>query len=364
MDFEGISYLSAHMQDYAIALVISLLLSLAIYKTHDYHHHLTSDDVDGVQKFHSHSVPRVGGIAIYLTLWLVSFFLDNNSNGILRPVLYAVIPAFLSGLVEDITAKINPAIRLFSILLAGLLICLTTGISLKSLNVIGLDQLIAIPMISVLVTAFMLAGVANAINIIDGFNGLSSGSVIIFLSTFAGISFSVNDFYLGGICLLLAATILGFWLVNYPFGRLFLGDGGAYLIGFFLAWIAVLLPYRNGISSWVSLLVCSYPVIEVLVSIVRRKINGQDPSQPDCGHMHSLIKLVLVSRHFAHKPDWWRNSMVFIITLPYTLISQSLALAFYAERSQLVLAFIICALLYMSIYQYLAGKFQYLTQPQ
>ena len=195
-------------------------------------------------------------------------------------------------------------------------------------------------------------------NIIDGFNGLSTGSAAIFFITFSVIAFSVNDAPLGMLCLLLAASVLGFWCVNYPFGKLFLGDGGAYLIGFILAWIAVLLPYRNGLSSWVSLLVCSYPVIEVLCSIVRRKINGHNPSQPDCWHLHSLVKLVLVRSYFYHKPAWWRNSMVFVLLLPYILFSQLLALMFISSRNELMLSVLICALIYLLVYQFLLVKLQ------
>jgi UDP-N-acetylmuramyl pentapeptide phosphotransferase/UDP-N-acetylglucosamine-1-phosphate transferase len=90
---------------------------------------------------------------------------------------------------------------------------------------------------------------------------------------FAVIAWSVGDANLASVAIILAACVWGFFWVNWPFGKLFLGDGGSYFVGFALAWVAVLLIERNpSVSPFAALLVCIHPVSEVLLSIFRRKL--------------------------------------------------------------------------------------------
>ena len=92
------------------------------------------------------------------------------------------------------------------------------------------------------------------------------------------------------LALLYAALVLGFFLVNFPFGKIFLGDGGAYFAGFLLASLGVLLPARNAeISAWTAILICAYPVIETLASMRRKaRRDGHSVGQPDRVHFHML----------------------------------------------------------------------------
>src|SRR4029450_979221 len=97
-----------------------------------------------------------------------------------------------------------------------------------------------------------------------GFNGLAAGSVAIMLGAMGLIAYSVGDAQLATVSFVLAAGALGFGAVNWPFGKIFLGDGGAYFLGFLLAWVAVLLPMRSPhVNAWATMLVCAYPVLEV-----------------------------------------------------------------------------------------------------
>jgi UDP-N-acetylmuramyl pentapeptide phosphotransferase/UDP-N-acetylglucosamine-1-phosphate transferase len=110
---------------------------------------------------------------------------------------------------------------------------------------------------------------------------------------------------------MLASITLGFMLLNYPFGKIFLGDAGAYFVGFLVAWVALLLPMRNEeISPWASLLVCAYPIVEVLYSMARRMKAQLKAGEPDNLHLHTLIKTRLVRRHLVDLPTWAKNAMV------------------------------------------------------
>ncbi|MDB5859152.1 MAG: glycosyl transferase, partial [Ramlibacter sp.] len=119
------------------------------------------------------------------------------------------------------------------------------------------DPLLRVAPVAVIFTAFAVGGVSKAINIIDGFHGLASGTATLCLLALACIAAHVGGAPLVLTCVIVAAPVAGFWMVNFPWGKLLLGDDGAYFAGFALAWLAVLLPIRNAdVSPWASLLDC------------------------------------------------------------------------------------------------------------
>jgi UDP-N-acetylmuramyl pentapeptide phosphotransferase/UDP-N-acetylglucosamine-1-phosphate transferase len=142
-----------------------------------------------------------------------------------------------------------------------------------------------------ILTVVAVAGIANSVNIIDGFNGLASMCVVIMLAALAYVAFQVGDPLVGALALAGVGAVLGFFVWNFPAGLIFLGDGGAYFLGFFVAEVALLLLVRNpDVSPLFPLLVCIYPVFETLFSIYRRKfLRAVPPSMPDGIHLHSLI---------------------------------------------------------------------------
>jgi UDP-N-acetylmuramyl pentapeptide phosphotransferase/UDP-N-acetylglucosamine-1-phosphate transferase len=284
-----------------VAIFASLVFSALVVLTKRYHGHMTMDSNHGVQKFHVHPTPRVGGLGIYLGLlaaWLV--VKDSTASQILKTIVLAGIPAFAFGILEDVTKKVGVIPRLLATMASGLIACLMTGLSLNRVDIPFIDEAFKLLPIALLFTSFAIGGVANAINIIDGFHGLASGAAITILLALAAIAFEVGDVPLVLATLLVAAVVAGFWLLNYPWGKIFLGDGGAYFTGFSMAWLAVLLLVRNPqISPWVCLLVFSYPVIEVLYSVVRRFLQNQSPGAPDGLHLHSLVKTQVIRKQFS-----------------------------------------------------------------
>ena len=283
-----------------ISVAAAFALCLLIVVTTPLHAQYSLDiPASGVQKFHEKPVPRVGGLAIFLGLIIGYGLLETSYAGphaegtqmLLKPMLFAALPAFAFGLAEDLTRSVGVAERLLATMASAVLAWWLTGVSLTQLDTPGLDALVAVLPLSVAFTAFAVGGVANAVNIIDGFHGLASGFFILACAAIGLIAVQVADPGLAQLAFLSAAVALGFFLVNYPFGRLFLGDGGAYLLGFWLAWLCVLLPMRNPeVSAWVSLLVCIYPVTEVLYSIYRRLALRLHMGEPDRAHLHTLLR--------------------------------------------------------------------------
>jgi UDP-N-acetylmuramyl pentapeptide phosphotransferase/UDP-N-acetylglucosamine-1-phosphate transferase len=155
----------------------------------------------------------------------------------------------------------------------------------------GLDWIVSFPVGAALVTVFAVAGVANSVNIIDGFNGLASMCCVLILLCLAYVGFQVDDLLIGWLALAGVGALLGFFIWNFPAGLIFLGDGGAYFMGFYLAELAILLLYRNPtVSPMFPLLLCIYPVFETVFSIYRRRfLRSMPPSMPDGIHLHSLI---------------------------------------------------------------------------
>jgi UDP-N-acetylmuramyl pentapeptide phosphotransferase/UDP-N-acetylglucosamine-1-phosphate transferase len=330
---------------------VSMLIAVMLVLSKNWHGHLSMDSTFGVQKFHTNPTPRIGGIAIAVGLILASFFAMEAIQYLLWPLIVAGIPAFAFGLLEDLTKRVSVRTRLLATMSCAVLGWFITGYTITEVNVPGLDWILSFSVVSILFTAFAVGGVANAINIIDGFNGLAAGASVIILCGFAALSWSAGDRDLAYTCLMLAGAVMGFLLVNWPWGKLFLGDGGAYFVGFALAWIAVLLLARHPeISAWAPLLVCAYPILEVGFSVYRRRKRGCNPGAPDRLHLHSLVKKRFVRKMLPNSSNLVRNSVAGLVMWGAALIPAVLATTESQDSLELAFLFVLCALLYSSVY--------------
>lgn len=274
----------------AVAFVVSMAVCVALIGTERWHARFSHDGCTGLQKFHKRPVPRIGGVAIaagYAATWP---FLPEEMFATWGLIGASGIPAFAAGLGEDLTKRVGVRQRLLATMCAGVIFALLTGYTMHQVDLPGVDLLLSFTIAALLFTGFSMGGVANAINIIDGFNGLAAGALIIMLGAFAWVAAQVGDTLVLSLALVYAALVAGFFVVNFPYGRIFLGDGGAYFAGFLLATLGVLLPMRNPeISAWTAILICAYPVIETLASMRRKsRREGYSVGQPDRVHFHML----------------------------------------------------------------------------
>lgn len=319
------------------------------------------DSSSGVQKVHTTPTPRIGGIGIAIGVF-VGFAASSHGAAaaekrmILGAILMAGIPAFIFGLLEDLTKKVSVKIRLLATMASGVLGWGITGTSLTHVDIPGLDFLLGFTIISVIFTAIAVGGVANSINIIDGLNGLTAGTAMIILAAFGIIARLVGDIPLAFTCLIIAGAVAGFFFVNWPKGKIFLGDGGAYFLGFTLAWIAVLLPERNhSVSPWTSLLICSYPIIEVCFSILRRSLReGYSPTEPDFFHLHSLANKRWARKMFSNFSKPMQNGLTSPFLWIYAMIPCTLAVFTYQSKPLTAASFIVSLLCYLIYYNKLA----------
>ena len=344
--------LYVHLFPALVAGGVSLLVALLLVLTKHLHGRFSMDSCMGVQKFHINPTPRVGGITIAMGSLVGYLFAEPSVQALLGPLVLAGIPAFAIGLLEDVTKRVKVRTRLLTTMSCSILGWALTGYSITATNVPGLDRLLGFTAISVPFTSFAVGGVANAINIIDGFHGLASGVIIIILISLSLIATVLGDTNLVFTSLVLAGAVVGFLLVNWPFGKLFLGDGGAYYIGFAVAWLAVLLLARHHeVSAWAPLLVCSYPILEVGFSFVRKsKRVGHHPSQPDRLHLHMLMHRRLARRFYPRAGRTLQNGLTSLFSWACAMVPASWAVVFYNYTPVLVLGFAISIALYWLVY--------------
>ena len=294
-----------------VAFMITLGASLLLVITRRWHGRFSLDSDHGIQKLHTQPTPRIGGVSVLLGLLGAYSFATEDVQLLLAPMLPASIPAFAVGLLEDLTKKVGVTPRLVATMLSGVLAWQFTGVSMQNTGFSPLDWILSYSPLAVVFTAFAVGGVANAVNIIDGFNGLASGTVAIMASAMGLIAVQVQDPNLAAVCFVVAAIALGFGVINWPLGKLFLGDGGAYLLGFLVAWLAVLLPMRHpNLNALATMMVCAYPVLEVGFSVRRRMRRiGHHPGQADRAHLHHFIHRRLVRPALPQLSGTLQNGM-------------------------------------------------------
>ena len=356
-----------------ILLVFAFLLSLIVdiliikYSTKS-GKMLDKDSINKPQKMHFGDIPRAGGIGIFTSF--CAFIVLFAIFGILEMKYIAlIIPAFFifcSGILEDFHSSISPKVRL----LLQSIGCICAIVIFECvITDIGFSLPFAF---AVIFTLFCIVGVTNAINIIDGFNGLASGCVILMLASIAIVSFNVGNSDVFYISLIIIASILGFFILNFPKGKIFLGDGGAYLLGFLVAFLLIILTqnppaesliynsptyesasqmqslknaiFKTKVSAYYGLCIAIYPVFEVLFSIWRRRKRKLQAMQPDCIHLHTLIYRRIT------RSNCKTSMMIWAIISPFVFLP-----VFFYDKTAILLIFIaIFVIFYIYFYRRIA----------
>jgi UDP-N-acetylmuramyl pentapeptide phosphotransferase/UDP-N-acetylglucosamine-1-phosphate transferase len=282
------------MFSFIVSFVSSALLTLLVVRYSKLHGPALDNNFSGVQKVHSHSVARIGGLPIFLAVAItaaISVWRVPVLGKWLLSLLVCSSIAFGGGIAEDYTGKVRPSGRLVLTMIAALLGYLVLDAKIARLDMPWMSWTIDSLWIVLPLTVLAIAGIANAVNIIDGFNGLASVVTIFMLISLAYVAWQVGDMFVLISAFTVAGATAGFLIWNYPVGLIFLGDGGAYFIGFMLGELALLLVMRNPqVSTWYAALLLIYPAFETLFSVYRRMfIRGKSPAMPDGIHLHSLI---------------------------------------------------------------------------
>lgn len=340
------------MSLFFIAFLISAFVSFLIVKTQEWHGaHSYDHDLDGVQKFHDVPTPRIGGIAIFFSIIIVvnyNILIGKYVTDLGLWWIVAAIPVFLGGLIEDIKKSVSVKDRLLLAFLSATIAYYSIGAQFIYIDWFWFEQnILTFYGVSLFLTIIMVGGVANATNIIDGFNGLLLGYIFMVLSVITLITYQITDIELMKLSLIFQGSVLGLFIFNFPKAKIFSGDSGAYLVGFLIVTFSLLLVNRNSqVSPWFPLAVLIYPVFETFFSIYRKKVlRNKSPSKPDAIHLHMLIYQRLVSNKAKYK-----NALTSIIIWLLTLPNISLALFYWDNTIILIFSALLFCVLYVWFY--------------
>ena len=273
------------------------------------------DLAEGVQKFHFTPTSRLGGVAIAVglctgagALALLAPYSDFTVHTLW--FLLACAPVWLGGLLEDLTHRVGPTIRLLLATVSAGWLFGALGVAVTRTDVWPIDLILLIPGAVLCTTLLVVAGFTHSVNIVDGFHGLACGLGLITVSGLSFMAWRVGDLMLLQMCLLSLFAMLGFFVFNWPSGGIFLGDAGAYLIGFWVVEIGLLLAMRNpSISPMAPVVAGILPLIETLFSIYRRKVIHQQPvNYPDGLHLHTLVYRRLLFNPQVHLTPTQNNT--------------------------------------------------------
>lgn len=339
-------------------LLSTIITQLIISHGYKFSHLILDNDLISPQKIHKIAVSRIGGVAIFISFFIVTIIFEElNSENIKNNTIFQALIAgyliFLIGLVEDITRNLSVKLRL--ILTATILLVMSylLNIQIERTGVEFLDHILDNKIFSVLFTIFAITGLINSYNIIDGVNGLTCFTSITSLFSLLIASSQFYDPNIFFLTLVSISSILGFFIFNYPRGLIFIGDGGAYLLGFLIAIFSIFLINNvEEISPFFIILINIYPITETLFSIYRRINNGQSPGSPDLNHLHSLIYSKLAIGNTKNK-SIKLNSASSIYIWPYIALSNILAIIFCTNSYYLILFIIILFIIYLITYKIL-----------
>jgi len=249
----------------------------------------------GERMVHEGKIVRVGGIAVYLAFMIAIFMFVKIDRMIIGMLIGASI-IFFTGLIDDIF-DIKPLVKLFMQIVSALVVIYFGGINLDKFNLpFGLS--ITNEIILDIVTFVWIIGVTNAINLIDGLDGLASGICLIVLATLYIIA--INFSGVGGLILavILMGSICGFLPFNFHPASIFLGDCGAYFLGFMMA-CTTLMSFKS--TAFITLLLpfsmLFVPLADSLLAIIRRKISRKKITDADKRHLHHVLMFDLNLGH-------------------------------------------------------------------
>lgn len=259
-------------------------------------------DKPNERKIHSHPVPRLGGVSIwfctvvsFLVLILLSYYPHRS---LVSGLLLGSSLMFLLGLIDDIynlSAKFKFVIQ---ISIATIVFLLGVKITSLFIPIIGL---ITIPkFLSYFITIGWIVGISNAVNFIDGVDGLAGSVITISSVTLGLISIAASDVVTALVAFILAGSMLGFLTYNFHPAKIFMGDSGALFAGFLLATLSVMFSMKNvDCKMYVPLLILAVPILDITFSSLRRILKGKSPFVADAEHIHHKLLNLGLSQNKA-----------------------------------------------------------------
>lgn len=340
-----------------IVFLCSLAGCLLLYWTKSFHLGRSARGHSGaaVQSAHRNPTPRIGGVAIGGALLVSLFFAPASMLDNYGPFVISLTPVFLAGLADDLGYDVPPWSRLLAAALSSIMAITLLQMWIPRVDIPYVDAVVAYAPVGILLTVFATSGVCNAFNLIDGLNGLSAGTGVMVAVGIAAIGFNAGNSDFLMLSMLLVAALAGFLVFNFPFGKLFLGDAGAYSLGHILAWFAILLVTRKPeVATWAVLLVFFWPVADTLFAIYRRTRAGRKLGQPDRLHFHQLIMRSIEILWLGRKRRHIANPLATLVMMPFIAIPIVTGVVFW--NNPLMCAVLLVIYVFLFVGTYVGGK--------
>lgn len=243
------------------------------------------------RRVHDHPIPRMGGLAIFLGFVVSLLIFVPMSTQVMGLLVGAVIIAIM-GAVDDIVS-LNPWVKLAGQVFAAL-VAIRSGISfdyISTLNIFSTETAINIGFLSLPLTLLWIVGCTNAVNLIDGLDGLAVGVSAISSLTMLVVSLFVAEPVVSIIMAALTGACLGFMPYNLNPAKIFMGDVGSQLLGYILATASILgmFKFHAVIAFLIPVLAMALPLADTVFAFFRRIAHGQSPFHADKGHFHHRL---------------------------------------------------------------------------
>jgi UDP-GlcNAc:undecaprenyl-phosphate/decaprenyl-phosphate GlcNAc-1-phosphate transferase len=330
-------------------LCISIILSFARISKHS----PNRNDTAAVQASHSKPTSRIGGLAIVMALVVVALLFHNeNTWDMYVFLLVSTVPVFSIGLAEDLGYFASPRKRLFAAAISGIVFIVLIGEWVQRTGIPGLDNVLYPSFIAIVFSLFLSVGISHAFNLIDGLNGLAGSTALAAALALAIIASQTGLTGHRDILLIIAAAILGFLIFNFPFGKIFLGDAGAYMIGHLLVWMSISILWNApNVTPLAMLLIFFWPIADTLLAIIRRLCLGKPIAQPDRLHFHQLVmrgvEIVILGREKRRIA----NPLATLFTLPFIFAPMIGSLFFALNNRKAAIACVVFAIIFITSYK-------------
>jgi len=326
---------------YPVTFFSSLLITSLAYMHWEKFSNIGLDPFSEIQKLHNKNSFRLGGCILMLSIILVGLIFKVLDLKTVFSML-CLAPMFFIALIEDFFGGVSIAARFTSSIISALLLVLVTNVQLNYIDINIIDFLLSYKVMAITFTAIGITITANSWNFIDGLNGVSSGLASIVLIAILSLYNSENINSIDIFLYMLSGACLGIWVINQFFGKIFMGDAGAYFVGSIIGWAGVNITHKNEyISPWIIFFIIIYPATEFCVSFFRRVTKKNNPTKADNKHLHTLLYravLNLYGKKLISKTNSYCGGLIllfaslpsiYIIFFEETLLSVSIGMILF-----------------------------------
>lgn len=272
-----------------IAVILCFLLSLVFTPlVKKLAFRIGAVDHPNERKVHQRVMPRLGGLSIFLS-FLIGFMIFLPDTMTAWPVLIGAILITATGVLDDLF-ELTPKAKLAGQLLAAGVTVLG-GIKLEFVTMPFTDERIEFGYLAIPITIIWIVAITNAINLIDGLDGLAAGVTAIALLTISGLAVTMGNPLLALIGFMIFGSTLGFLVFNFYPAKIFMGDTGALFLGYMISVLSIMGLFKNVaiFSLIVPIIILGVPILDTVFAIIRRIVQKKPISAPDKFHLHHCL---------------------------------------------------------------------------